>query len=265
MNIMVLGTANNVGKSTIVREVLYSGFRKQDKDVLILQILNTNKGSLDFKGINEHHIKAISNIAFKDIFINFLAYDNVIVDLGTSKLDEILKILFIHSPVILNEIDLIVLPYAHTNSKDMIEFTMLIYKMIENGIDPNKIKIVFNKNFNQSKFESDMDSLFLYDENIGKIFLKYLKDHTSILDNHFYMPLGAEEALNFLYTKKQLSTYFVQSQSVIDFKQKQEEFENKFGTQSEKVKDLIDYQQFIEEVRKLTVLNFKLFQNLIKT
>lgn len=264
MNIMILGTTNSVGKSTIAREVFYTGFQQDNQDALLLELENTNRGSSGFEGIGKDDIEIKQTTDFKDIFIKFLAWQNVIIDIGASKFDEIFKILFVENPEVFDDIDLIILPYAYSNNKDMVDFTMLLSKMIQHKVDPTKIRIVLNKDFDKEKFENDMSSLFMKDQNIGKVTLNLLQTNKIPYGDHLKVINDQAEILDYLFTKQQLSTHYLQEQNKIDFDKKKLEVTKKHGPRSPEAMELYESRYFQKKVELLVKANYNLFKEITK-
>ena len=134
---MVLNSSGSVGKSTIVRELLYPRF----EDPLIVEVETVNKSSKDFPGVNVWQFRAGEN--FDDLYLKIVEHENILVDVGASQLGEFWRQIDDFAGVD-TLFDLFVIPTVPTD-KAMADTYKTIRFLRESGIEDEKIKVVFNQ------------------------------------------------------------------------------------------------------------------------
>jgi len=159
MKIMTLNSSGNVGKSMIARELLYPRF----EDALIIEVETVNKSSKDFGGgLNVWQFRPGGQ--YDELYLKIIENENVIVDVGASVLSEFwsemsafagLEMLF----------DRFVVPTT-SDEKQLTDTYKTIRFLRANGIDDEKIKVVFNrvKKSVDAEFSALLKADFDFDE-----------------------------------------------------------------------------------------------------
>ena len=130
MKIAVLNYSGNVGKTTIARDLLKSNL--PDYEIVTIDTVNTDgKETMTLKGKDG-----------KEIYFELLVRDNLILDIGSSNLEEYLKNTERHR-ALLEYIDKFIIPitpYVKQN-KDSLK---TVNDLIKFGVKPKKIYIIAN-------------------------------------------------------------------------------------------------------------------------
>lgn len=133
MKIVVMNNSGNVGKTTVVQQMLKPRF--PTSEIIRVETLNDDGESTGQKlGANE----------FDEIFESILINDNVIVDIGASNIESFSRKLekeFNHAHVF---IDYFIIPVT-PEDKQQTDTVATFNSLTQMGVDPEKIKIVFNR------------------------------------------------------------------------------------------------------------------------
>ena len=146
--IAVVNFSGNVGKSTLARHLLAP--MMGDCAVVSVESINADAAS----------DKLMTGSEFGQLQEDMLAQDKVIVDVGSSNIEEFLKLMRRYEGSH-EDFDLYVVPCvpALKQQKDTIECILELSKL---GIPKEKIRIVFNQMPDLGKPEAVFDSLLLF-------------------------------------------------------------------------------------------------------
>ncbi len=162
MRFFLLNSSGNVGKTTITRELIYPNIDNPK----IIEIETVNSSSEHFNSLNVEKITDFSN--FEDIYLKILETDNLILDVGASRLSDFMDKLAEFAGVE-TLFDYFVIPTIPGDKIPTDTARTIIYlKSI--GIENDKIKVVFN---NGDKIE-DFNILFLQEDKLKYRFDKDL-------------------------------------------------------------------------------------------
>ena len=137
MNIMVLNSSGNVGKSTISRELLYPRF----EDAKIVEVETVNKGSKELGHLRVSQFK--SGDDFAELYMMLLEPGDLIVDVGASNIAPFWEQMSDFAGVE-TLFDLFVVPTVAAD-KEMTDSFKTILFLRAQGISDEKIKVVFNR------------------------------------------------------------------------------------------------------------------------
>jgi hypothetical protein len=135
MKIIVISYSGTVGKTTIVSNLLYPRLRQAI--VYAIETINETAASLGIPVIQ------ISAEHFDKFYCNLILVRDAIVDLGASNVEDFLSglIRYVGSQL---EFDFFVVPVL-SGTKEQKEGIAIIRLLNSLGIDPAKIRIVFNR------------------------------------------------------------------------------------------------------------------------
>lgn len=137
MKIMILNSSGNVGKSTIARELFYPRLTNP----LIVEVETVNKSTKDFQNFNVWKFEANDN--FEDFYLKIMENENVIVDIGASNLGEFWRQMNGYEGIEML-FDYFIVP-AISNDKVIADTYKTVDFLRKQGIDENKIKVIFNQ------------------------------------------------------------------------------------------------------------------------
>lgn len=141
MKVAVINFSGNVGKTTIARNLLQ---RKLNCDIFTVETLNST---------DETAIK-YSASQFSDIQQEMILNDNIIVDIGSSNVEEMIK-QFSSYRGSHDDFDYFVIPTV--NDKKQINDTIetIIFLVDGLGVSANKIKVIYNRVDSIDNLDSD--------------------------------------------------------------------------------------------------------------
>jgi len=137
MKIMIVNSSGNVGKSLVSRELFYPRF----EDPLIIEVETVNKGSKEMKDLNVYQFK--SGEDFTNIYLKMMENENVIVDVGASNLADFWEQMKGFAGIE-DLFDLFIVPTVPAE-KEMTDTFKTIQFLKSEGIDEEKIKVIFNR------------------------------------------------------------------------------------------------------------------------
>lgn len=194
MNIAVLNFSGNVGKSTLARHLLAP--RLDNCAIIPVETVNENEiESPSFKGKN-----------FKDVLVELVMYDNAIVDIGSSNIEQVFeqlkKITGSHE-----DFDYYVVPTV-PSVKQQADTMSLITALAELGVEDNKIRIVFN----QVESDDEVEKLF-------PILYNYCKDSgiptdTAVYQNDLFSMLHDKEIADVVNEDKGIKEKLATAESI---------------------------------------------------
>ena len=166
MKIMVLNSSGNVGKSTVVRELLYPRLQ----DCKIIEVETVNKSTKDFDGFDGSVMQFKAGESFDKLYLWIIENENVILDIGASSLGEFWRELKKVAGIEML-FDVFVIPSIPAD-KQMTDTFKTIQFLRNNNIEDEKIKVIFNKVKTSVKqdFSALLDLDFDFDEEL------YIKD-----------------------------------------------------------------------------------------
>jgi len=163
MKICVLNSSGNVGKSTVVREVLYPRLT----DCFDVEIESYNSANSKQKSMRT--VKFEGNSDFEKLYEFMLSDDNIIFDVGASEIANFFENIQEYSGAI-DIFDLFVIP-SIADAKMMEDTAKTILFLRSQEIEDEKIKVVFNQ-VNKS-VESEFAALLNFDFSFDtEIFIK---------------------------------------------------------------------------------------------
>ena len=137
MKIFVLNSSGNVGKSLIAREFFWPRLASS----LIIEVETVNKGSKDMTGLNVLQFKTDED--FSTVYLKMMENENVIVDVGASHLSGFWEQMKGFAGIE-DLFDFFVVPTVPAE-KEMTDTFKTIELLRSEGIDEDKIKVIFNK------------------------------------------------------------------------------------------------------------------------
>lgn len=135
MKVGVLNYTGTVGKTTIAAHLLSP--RMENAPVYAIETINETAQGLGVE------VEQMRGEKFRDLFKKLVIADNAIIDVGASNVEEFLDGMtrFEESHL---EIDYFVVPVT-SGSKEQKETMKMVSTLADFGIDPKKIRIVFNR------------------------------------------------------------------------------------------------------------------------
>lgn len=135
MKIAVMNYTGTVGKTTIAAHLLAP--RMNNAPIFAVETINETAEGL---GID---VEKIKGERFKDLFKRLMVLDDAIVDVGASNVEAFLDgmVKFEDSQL---EFDYFIIPVT-SGSKEQKETISLINTLADIGIQPSRIKVVFNR------------------------------------------------------------------------------------------------------------------------
>ncbi|HGJ5865451.1 StbB family protein [Arsenophonus nasoniae] len=176
MKIVVLNNSGNVGKSTLCQHMLYP--RLSDCEVLRVETLNSDGESTGEK---------LSASEFDSIFETILGSNNIIVDVGSSNMEQFsskLKNEFSGSHIF---IDTFIIPVTpdEKQQQDTITTILLLNSI---GVQNENIKIIFNRVNPQKKISSQFSTLF-ENKDLATIGFSLTENTPTVLDSSLFATL----------------------------------------------------------------------------
>ena len=150
MKITVLNYPGTVGKTTIAVNMLCP--RMENVDFIAVESFNESAESL---GVD---VTKITGVRFREVYTRLLKTENAIVDVGASNIEGFLDGMAKFEDSHL-EIDYFLIPVT-CGSKEQTETLIMFQTLINYGIDPSCIKIVFNRV--QDSVIEEFDILYKY-------------------------------------------------------------------------------------------------------
>jgi hypothetical protein len=136
MNILVLNYSGSVGKTTIAAHVL---FPRMQPGAVFFAVESTNESAVDL-GLEAEQMRGNR---FHDLFKQLLLVDDAVVDVGASNIEDFLAELIRYDNA--HEMfDFFVLPVL-SSGKAQRETIRTVSALLAIGIDPSKIRILFNR------------------------------------------------------------------------------------------------------------------------
>lgn len=129
IKVAVLNYSGNVGKSTVAKHLLHP--RMGDCELLFVESINEGGDATNIKGKD-----------FAQVMIEVLAADRVIVDIGSSNIEQVFAKVERMGDV-MNEFDFVVVPTV-PDEKQQKDTIKTIRDLIKLGVEPEKIKVIFN-------------------------------------------------------------------------------------------------------------------------
>ncbi|MBQ9724358.1 MAG: hypothetical protein IJV56_03335 [Neisseriaceae bacterium] len=131
MKIAVLNYSGNVGKTTIARDLLKQNLT--DYEIITIDTVNADgQETMLLKGEDD-----------RQIYVELLVQDNVILDIGSSNLEAYLKNSQKHRDL-LNIVDKFIIPTT-TDKKQQADSLKTVADLINFGVDKNKIFVLVNR------------------------------------------------------------------------------------------------------------------------
>ena len=162
MKICVLNSSGNVGKTTVVREVLYPRLQKCQ----VVEIESYNSSNSKF---NINTIKFEGDEDFEKLYEYLLSEDDIIFDVGASEIANFFENLSEYSGAI-QMFDFFVIP-SIADSKMMEDTAKTILFLRSQDIEDEKIKVIFNQV--SKKVENEFSALLNFDFDFDtEIFIK---------------------------------------------------------------------------------------------
>jgi MinD-like ATPase involved in chromosome partitioning or flagellar assembly len=144
VKIAVLNFSGNVGKTTISRHLLKPNLPACE--LVSVETANADEGEAD----------ALKGQQFAQLQQFMLTVDNVIVDIGASNIEELLRLMTKYKGSH-EDFDLYLIPTV-PDKKQQRDTVSTVKKLIEMGVKANRIKLILNR------VESYGNSLFAFDE-----------------------------------------------------------------------------------------------------
>lgn len=144
MKIAVMNYSGNVGKTTIARDLL--GFRMQDHKIISVESINADgRESIQIKGAEGSRL-----------FFEILTEDNLIIDVGSSNIENFFQSGKKEAEIISN-IDLFIIPTT-SDQKQQHDTLKTCIELYKSEVDSKNIIIIFNTIPDDS--EESLESLF---------------------------------------------------------------------------------------------------------
>lgn len=143
MKIAIVNFSGNVGKTTIANSLLRPRLPNPNTPYLAIETINDGANS-------EKKIEAAD---YGNLFEEMMLLDDIVVDVGSSNIEGTIKKMkeFRGSH---EEFDYFVVP-TDTGHKQQIDTQATILELVELGIKPSKIRLIFNKVDKMDKLEAD--------------------------------------------------------------------------------------------------------------
>lgn len=135
MKVAILNYSGTVGKTTLAAHMLAP--RMQDAPIFAIETINE---SADKLGLDIEKIKGEN---FRSLFKKLLIEDNAIIDVGASNIEDFMTGIIKYNDSHL-EIDYFLIPVTPGN-KEMRETISMVECLADNGVTPDKIKVIFNR------------------------------------------------------------------------------------------------------------------------
>jgi hypothetical protein len=151
MKIAVFNYSGNVGKTTTVQQMLAP--RMPHAEVITIESINTDDAGTD-------HAAALRGRDFGEVYARVLAADSVIVDVGSSNIEDFMEAMneYAGSEEIF---DLFVVPVV-SDKKQQKDTRATIDELRERGIPPEKVRVLFNRADRKTTLPAEFESLFEY-------------------------------------------------------------------------------------------------------
>lgn len=146
MKIAVLNFSGNVGKTTIAKNLLIPRL----KDTQFVAIESINHGNNDDVKIRSKDFSLLQD----ELLIN----DNIIVDIGASNIEEVIKLMGQYKGSH-EDFDYFIIPVV-PDFKQQIDTKSTIIKLLEIGVKPSKLRIVLNMVDDLEKMDADFEKIF---------------------------------------------------------------------------------------------------------
>ncbi|GAB6091716.1 StbB family protein [Spirochaeta dissipatitropha] len=162
MKCIVLSYTGTVGKTTLAANLLRP--RMNDATVIAIESINESTEELGIES------EKLSGQRFKELFSKLLYLDDAIVDVGASNIEAFLDGLAMYEDSHL-EFDFFIIPVT-PGTKEQKETISLLLTLQNYGINPDKIRIVYNRVESDVELEFDLLCRFFrknpeYDFNPG--------------------------------------------------------------------------------------------------
>lgn len=146
MKCIVLSYTGTVGKTTLAANLLRP--RMNDATVIAIESINESTEELGIES------EKLAGNRFRDLFGKLLYLDDVIVDVGASNIEAFLDGLAMYEDSHL-EFDCFIIPVT-PGTKEQKETISLLLTLQNYGIDPAKIRIVYNRVESDVELEFDL-------------------------------------------------------------------------------------------------------------
>jgi len=169
MKLAVLNFSGNVGKSTLTKHLFAP--RIPNSKIIAVETINEN-------GSNDEKIKGKN---FKDVLIELAILDSVIVDIGSSNIEQVFNQLKTLADAH-EDFDYYVVPTV-PSGKQQIDTMKLLFELISLGIETSKIRIIFNQVETDETVEKAFPKLYQFckENNISTKAVVYNTDLFSML------------------------------------------------------------------------------------
>lgn len=154
--IVVINAVGDQGKSALSTHWLMPRLF----DYSLLRIEETN--SSDIADENE---KIVANQRIENLFRKIEEYDNVVIDIGSSEYKSFIEKLM-QVPDLAEEIDAWIIPVVETSTKAHVDTCQTVAQLIDLGVDPDTIKVVFNRVNESTNIKDSFRKIF---ENSGVV------------------------------------------------------------------------------------------------
>ena len=147
MKILMCNNSGNVGKSFLSRELFYPNFDVNSR--VIIEVETRNSSTTDYKNIN---VIKTNGSDLSTVFNEMMNYDDYIVDVGASRIEQFFTELDKSAGIDDEDIDLVIIPVTKDPKiqKDSVKTLKMIDKM---GL-LHKTKIIFNKINNEKSINN---------------------------------------------------------------------------------------------------------------
>lgn len=135
MKVAILNYSGTVGKTTLAAHMLSP--RMENAPIFSIETINE---SADKLGLDIEKIKGEN---FRTLFKKLIVEDNAIIDVGASNIEDFMVGIIKYNDAHL-EFDYFLIPVTPGN-KEMRETISMIEHLAENGVSPEKIKVIFNR------------------------------------------------------------------------------------------------------------------------
>ena len=178
MKTVVLNYTGTVGKTTLTVNLLKR--RMPDAEIIAVESINETAGDLGLE------IKQIAGDKFRDVFTRLLRTNHAIVDVGASNIEDFLDGMARYEDSSA-EVDCFLIPVT-SGTKEQKETLAMFKALLQLGVDPARIKIVFNRV--QSDVVSEFEILFKYARTDPQL---VLDPRAAVMENELFDLLGQRQ------------------------------------------------------------------------
>lgn len=177
MKVAILNYCGTVGKTTLAAHMLAP--RMANAPIYAIETINE---SADKLGLDIEKIKGDN---FRALFKKLIIEENAIIDVGASNIEDFMTGIIKYNDAHL-EIDYFLIPVTPGN-KEMRESIAMIEHLAENGVTPEKIKVIFNRV--ENPVTEDFAPLFKFHKAKG---LFTLAEKAAILETDLFDLLSSQ-------------------------------------------------------------------------